>query len=212
MTDTRAELLQRAYYASTAVTYDDAHIEAAEHRLGLQLMLAAIRHYGSARPRRRLRHRPRADLHQARAADSQVVGIEPSAELRAVGHQKGLTADELREGDALRLPFDDQSFDLVCEFSASASHRPTRASHIRNAARCQTRHLHLGHEQLRAGRTRRAVDQAGHQRSRAVVESPTGLKPEVAAIPCRKATVWHIHTPCSTTGRRSGSIVESFMW
>lgn len=119
MPDNRAELLQRAYYASTAATYDDAHIEASEHRLGLQLMLATIRHYefgsvldvGSGTGRA-------LTFIKRELPTVTVVGIEPSAELRAIGHQKGLTADELREGDALRLPFDDQSFDLVCEFSA----------------------------------------------------------------------------------------------
>jgi ubiquinone/menaquinone biosynthesis C-methylase UbiE len=119
MPDNRAELLQRAYYASTAVTYDDAHIQASEHRLGLQLMLATIRHYefgsvldvGSGTGRA-------LTFIKRELPTVTVVGIEPSAELRAIGHQKGLTADELREGDALRLPFDDQSFDLVCEFSA----------------------------------------------------------------------------------------------
>ena len=119
MPDNRAELLQRAYYASTAAAYDDAHIEASEHRLGLQLMLATIRHYefgsvldvGSGTGRA-------VTFIKRELPTVTVVGIEPSAELRAIGHQKGLTADELREGDALRLPFDDQSFDLVCEFSA----------------------------------------------------------------------------------------------
>jgi ubiquinone/menaquinone biosynthesis C-methylase UbiE len=119
MPDNRTELLQRAYYASTAVTYDDAHIQASEHRLGLQLMLATIRHYefgsvldvGSGTGRA-------LTFIKRELPTVTVVGIEPSAELRAIGHQKGLTADELREGDALRLPFDDQSFDLVCEFSA----------------------------------------------------------------------------------------------
>ena len=119
MPDNRAELLQRAYYASTAATYDDAHMEASEHRLGLQLMLATIRHYefgsvldvgsGTGRALTFIKRELPTVI---------VVGIEPSAELRAIGHQKGLTANELREGDALQLPFDDQSFDLVCEFSA----------------------------------------------------------------------------------------------
>jgi ubiquinone/menaquinone biosynthesis C-methylase UbiE len=119
MPDNRAELLQRAYYASTAVTYDDAHIQASEHRLGLQLMLATIRHYEFGSVLDVGSGTGRALIFIKRELPTvTVVGIEPSAELRAIGHQKGLTADELREGDALRLPFDDQSFDLVCEFSA----------------------------------------------------------------------------------------------
>jgi ubiquinone/menaquinone biosynthesis C-methylase UbiE len=119
MPDNRAELLQRAYYTSTAVTYDDAHIQASEHRLGLQLMLATIRHYEFGSVLDVGSGTGRALIFIKRELPTvTVVGIEPSAELRAIGHQKGLTADELREGDALRLPFDDQSFDLVCEFSA----------------------------------------------------------------------------------------------
>jgi ubiquinone/menaquinone biosynthesis C-methylase UbiE len=119
MSDNQAELLQRAYYASTAASYDAAHIEASEHSLGLQLMLATIRHYefesvldvGSGTGRA-------LTFIKRELPTLRVVGIEPSAELRAIGHQKGLTAAELRQGDALRLPFDDESFDLVCEFSA----------------------------------------------------------------------------------------------
>ena len=119
MTDARAERLQRAYYASTAGTYDDAHIDAEEHRLGLHIMLAAIRHYdfgsildvGSGTGRA-------LTFVKSEVPAIRVVGIEPSTELRAVGHAKGLTPDELRYGNALQLPFDDESFDLVCEFSA----------------------------------------------------------------------------------------------
>jgi ubiquinone/menaquinone biosynthesis C-methylase UbiE len=46
------------------------------------------------------------------------VGIEPSPELRGVGHAKGLSAAQLIDGDALNLAFSDGKFDLVCEFGA----------------------------------------------------------------------------------------------
>jgi ubiquinone/menaquinone biosynthesis C-methylase UbiE len=119
MPDNQAERLQRAYYASTAASYDAAHIEATEHRLGLQLMLATIRHYEFASVLDVGSGTGRALTFIKRELPAlKVVGIEPSPELCAVGHQKGLTADELRQGDALQLPFDDESFDLVCEFSA----------------------------------------------------------------------------------------------
>ena len=115
----RVELLQRAYYASTAASYDDVHIEAEEHRLGLQIMLAAIRHYGFKSVLDVGSGTGRALVFVKNEAPAlRVTGIEPSAELRAIGHRKGLTPDELRDGDALSLPFDDESFDLVCEFSA----------------------------------------------------------------------------------------------
>ena len=86
MTETRAELLQRAYYASTAACYDDAHIEASEHRLGLELMLAAIRHYGFESILDVGSGTGRALTFIKREMPAlRVVGIEPSPELRAVG-------------------------------------------------------------------------------------------------------------------------------
>jgi len=116
---TQAEILQRAYYASTAAAYDDAHIDAAEHRLGLQIMLAAIRHYGFSSVLDVGSGTGRAlTFLKSELPAVRVVGIEPSPELRAIGHGKGLTDGELQDGDALRLPFDDGAFDLVCEFSA----------------------------------------------------------------------------------------------
>src|SRR5687767_9290643 len=46
MSESRAERLQRAYYASNAASYDAAHLGAAEHQFALEVMLAGIRHYG----------------------------------------------------------------------------------------------------------------------------------------------------------------------
>jgi SAM-dependent methyltransferase len=46
------------------------------------------------------------------------MGIEPSPELRAIGHGKGLSEAELVDGDAQRMSFADGSFDIVCEFGA----------------------------------------------------------------------------------------------
>lgn len=46
-----------------------------------------------------------------------MIGVEPVQELREQGHANGLTADELRDGDALHLNFPDNSFDVVCAFA-----------------------------------------------------------------------------------------------
>lgn len=45
-----------------------------------------------------------------------VVGIEPVKELREIGYKKGLSEDELIDGDATNLGFNRGDFDLVCEF------------------------------------------------------------------------------------------------
>jgi ubiquinone/menaquinone biosynthesis C-methylase UbiE len=47
-----------------------------------------------------------------------VIGIEPSEALRQVGYAKGLSQQELIDGDAQQLDFADGEFDLVCEFGA----------------------------------------------------------------------------------------------
>jgi ubiquinone/menaquinone biosynthesis C-methylase UbiE len=44
-----------------------------------------------------------------------VVGVEPVEAMRKVGHEKGIPERELIGGDALNLPFEDDSFDFVIE-------------------------------------------------------------------------------------------------
>jgi SAM-dependent methyltransferase len=50
--------------------------------------------------------------------DLVIRGIEPVRELREVGYRNGLREEDLIDGDALALQFDDGAFDLVCEFGA----------------------------------------------------------------------------------------------
>lgn len=116
----KAVEIQRAYYAKTANQYDEMHVhERGEHSFALQLMLSVIGYFdvqsvldvGSGTGRSLLRIK-------LEAPDVTIVGIEPSAELREIGHAKGLTEAELIDGDAMNLPFSGGSFDLVCEFGA----------------------------------------------------------------------------------------------
>jgi len=111
--------IQRNYYAQTATSYDSMHLyEKDEHFFALSWMLAIIDFYeltsildvgaGTGRTI--------AYLKQKRP-DIRVVGIEPVAELREVGYQKNISRKELIEGDATKMPFPDNSFDLVCEFA-----------------------------------------------------------------------------------------------
>jgi len=110
--------LQRSYYAATAQQYEARHVhERDEHYLALSWLAAMIELYeinsvldvgsGTGRAVRYLKQR---------FPGLRVIGMEPSAELRAVGYSLGLGPEELLEGDANLLPFAAGSFDLVCEF------------------------------------------------------------------------------------------------
>jgi ubiquinone/menaquinone biosynthesis C-methylase UbiE len=112
--------VQRAYYARTAQEYDEMHVrDDDEHGFALSFLIAAVEQFGiksildvgCGTGRGLLR------IKQAIPGIA-AVGIEPSAELREVGHAKGLSETELVDGDAMKLAYGDGSFDLVCEFGA----------------------------------------------------------------------------------------------
>lgn len=117
MTPSEREL-QAAYYRDTAERYDTLHVaEGDEHHVALGFLLGWMSYLGC---------RSLLDVGSgtgralafvnARRPDLRVVGLEPSAELRAVGHRNGLSPEQLVPGDAYRLPYGDGSFDVVCEF------------------------------------------------------------------------------------------------
>jgi ubiquinone/menaquinone biosynthesis C-methylase UbiE len=112
--------LQRAYYERTANAYDDMHAsEGSSHDLYLSIMMSLIEHYkfnsvldigsGTGRALAAIKRR---------SPHVRVLGVEPSGALRKIGYAKGLTRDELIEGDATHLAIGDGAFDLVCEFGA----------------------------------------------------------------------------------------------
>jgi SAM-dependent methyltransferase len=111
---------QREYYSATAAQYNDWHVNAHEqdeHSFTLAFMTSILDYYGihsvldvGAGTGRTLQY-----LKKMRP-DIRTLGIEPVAELRDVGYANGLSRESLVEGDALRLPFRDGEFDLVCEF------------------------------------------------------------------------------------------------
>ncbi|MEZ4441046.1 MAG: class I SAM-dependent methyltransferase [Polyangiaceae bacterium] len=111
--------IQRKYYADTAHRYNELHVheQDEEHRFALAFMTAAIQHLGVSSVLDVGSGTGRALLHlKASLPDLRVVGVEPVAELRAIGHEAGLSEQELIAGDATHLDFSDGSFDLVCEF------------------------------------------------------------------------------------------------
>ena len=119
MTQTTPEVaLQRDYYARTAAAYEGLHVASDdEHFLALAWLVGLIQHHGYRSVLDIGSGTGRA-LHylKAKLPHLTVLGIEPSAELRSAGHAAGLSAAELVEGDATRLAWPDNSFDVVCEF------------------------------------------------------------------------------------------------
>jgi len=111
---------QREYYAITASEYDVMHIaEDDEHGFALAYMIAAadflgiqsILDLGSGTGRALVKIK-------TKLPHIRIVGIEPSPELREIGYSKGLSQSELIDGDAMKLKFTNESFDLVCEYGA----------------------------------------------------------------------------------------------
>jgi len=117
-TNTNEIELQRSYYARTAGDYEDLHVhQDDEHYFALAWLVSIISHYGfcsvldvGSGTGRCLSYL------KSKLPGLHVVGIEPSLELRKVGHDAGLSTAELIEGDATNLAFADNSFDVVCEF------------------------------------------------------------------------------------------------
>jgi len=111
--------IQRSYYATTAEQYDEMHVaEADEHYFALAFLDGAIDFLQAKSVLDLGAGTGRAVFHlKSKHARLKVVGLEPVAELRAIGHRKGLAPDELIDGDATRLPFSDGSVDIVCAFA-----------------------------------------------------------------------------------------------
>jgi ubiquinone/menaquinone biosynthesis C-methylase UbiE len=112
--------IQRAYYAETAHHYDDMHVHVDDkHSFALRFMLLIANYFGvrsildigSGTGRGLLKIK-------VEMPGIAAIGIEPSSDLRKIGHSKGLLETELIDGDAMNLDFGDGSFDLVCEFGA----------------------------------------------------------------------------------------------
>lgn len=112
--------IQRNYYAETANRYDGMHVhQDDEHSFALRFMISFIHQLGIKSILDIGCGTGRGLLTLNRALpEITAVGVEPSAELRQIGYSNGLSETQLIHGDAMDLAFDDNSFDLVCEFGA----------------------------------------------------------------------------------------------
>jgi SAM-dependent methyltransferase len=110
--------LQRQYYAATARHYDRSHVqEGDEHYFALAFLRGALDFLKAesvleigAGTGRALAYLKERAPHVTR------MGVEPVAELRAIAFEKGISRDELVEGNGLNLPFADGSYDVTCAF------------------------------------------------------------------------------------------------
>lgn len=115
---TEEVLAQRRYYAETATCYDEMHVaERDEHYFALSWLSALIGHFGHESVLDIGSGTGRALLYLKARHPLRAVGIEPVGALRKKGHDKGLRTQELVDGDALSLPFADDTFDVVCAFA-----------------------------------------------------------------------------------------------
>jgi ubiquinone/menaquinone biosynthesis C-methylase UbiE len=119
MSDFESEY-QQQYYTQTSQLYDDLHLLTdQEHNLALHLLKGYISYYGiqSLLDLGAGTGRSLLWLKEHCPEITRIQGIEPVAALREQGYQKGLSPEELIDGDAYKLPFPDNSFDLVSEFA-----------------------------------------------------------------------------------------------
>lgn len=112
--------IQRDYYKITAGKYDDVHLEeTGEHYLALMVLESIINYYeiksildiGSGTGRVAL-------YLKSKIPGLIIKSVEPVQAMREIGHAKGLSTEELLDGDAKDLSFADNEFDIVCEFGA----------------------------------------------------------------------------------------------
>ena len=89
-----------------------------EHQFALAILSAMIEYHGiksvldvGSGTGRALRYL------KARHPGVRFVGIEPVEALRKIGHDAGLSPEELKDGDVNALAASDGEFDLVCEFA-----------------------------------------------------------------------------------------------
>jgi SAM-dependent methyltransferase len=111
--------LQRRYYEETASQYDEWHQRGGAHEFALfwliglikQVEVKSILDVGAGTGRL-------VQFVRSQDLDVDVIGLEPSKSLREVGFKKGVKINELVDGDAMDLTYDDGSFDLVCATGA----------------------------------------------------------------------------------------------
>lgn len=113
----REQIEQRRYYADTAARYEQLHHGDAEHTFALGVLTGLLPVLGARTVLDVGAGTGRALAHLKRHAPAvTVVGVEPVAELRAVGHANGIAPEELVDGNGTQLSYPDGAFDVVTAF------------------------------------------------------------------------------------------------
>ncbi len=110
-----ASLKQEKYYTETAEIYDRRGVEEISYALFLldgyikRSKCKSVLDIGSGTGRA---------LHEIAASFPEIkfIGIEPNEAMRSVGHKRGIPKEKLVYGDASKLEFKTDSFDVVTEF------------------------------------------------------------------------------------------------
>ncbi len=111
--------IQQQYYTETARHYDEQHLqEKDEHYFAISLLAGVIPFFDIQSVLDVGAGTGRALLYlNERCPQVRVTGIEPVEALREQGYAKGLTREQLIDGNANALNFPNGSFDLVTEFA-----------------------------------------------------------------------------------------------
>jgi ubiquinone/menaquinone biosynthesis C-methylase UbiE len=112
--------IQQKYYIDTAAEYDIMHVHEGadpEHELAFFYMCSMIEKLkiNSVLDVGAGTGRVVKDL-QKKYPQLKVTGIEPVAALREQGYKKGISRDDLVDGDGKKIHFAEKCFDLVCAF------------------------------------------------------------------------------------------------
>ena len=110
---------QQEYYDRTASLYEEWHVNEPEHEFAIAFLSSLLLYFsvsslldvgsGTGRVIRRLKNDPR---HK----NLTIKGIEPVAALREQAYKMGVKKDEIIDGDATKIQFEEKSFDFVCAF------------------------------------------------------------------------------------------------
>ena len=117
--NSKNQKIQAEYYTKTSQSYDKSHLSNIknEHDFALSFLSSCIEFYNTQSVLDVGAGTGRALLYlKKKFPNLKIFGIEPVENLREEAYSKGLAREVLIEGYGEKLSFEDESFDLVCEF------------------------------------------------------------------------------------------------